>query len=611
MRIIKKIFVFLLVLVSISALAAYIFIKTFDLNKVKPQILAEARKALSREVNFDKISLAVSLRQGLSVQVNNLLIADDPAFGKAGFLSVKNIFVRMDVLGYILQKRVVISGIFIDSPRLVIIRNKDGSLNVQTIAHPAAIGKEASVPAQLSVPAIIPAVFISSLKGSNGVVTYIDRSFDPPVRLEINGLNFDLSQVSLTEAFPFFVEAAVLSAEKNFKVKGNLRVDLKTNDVTVTDLKAMCDFSGIQMEKIPVSFPMIKSEVLPSQMEGILVIALQQLTAGPQEIAFFPADVSWSQGSMKFKELASPVTHISLLGVINEKKIIVTKLFCSLGGGSINGSAVVNDYLTAQEFDIEAVYKDLKVEDLVSSDKTPVKAEGVVSGKLKFQGKGVSPEALKETLSGSVDLSVTSGKLRDINVLRTVLDKLSIIPGLSKKVEDGLPGSYRKILTQEDTVLSDMYLSFVIADGRLVLKDTVLGANEFMYKGSGEFGFDGTYALDGSFLIPAELSTRMVESVSDLGFLLNEDKQIYIPLKVSGKVGEPKFKVNIEYISKKLVTDQAKQQIFKAIDKYLGPKEEASSPANQTAPETTQSDTSQKVNTKDAINSILDKLLKK
>jgi len=415
----------------------------------------------------------------------------------------------------------------------------------------------------------------------------------------------------MTEAFLFLVEAAVLSANKNLKVKGNLRFDLKTNEMTVTDLQALSDLSGIPMEKIPLSFPMIKGETLPSQVGGILGISLQQLTASSRGIAFSPADVSWSEGSMKFKDIPASFTGLSLLGVVNEKKIIVTKLDGAVGQGRINGSGVINDYLMLQDFDIEAVFKDLNAQDLIPSDKTPVKAEGVISAKLKCKGKGLSTDALKETLSGSVDLTVVSAKLKDINVLRTVLDKISLIPGLTQKIEAGLPGSYRKILTQEDTVLSDMYLSMDIAGGRLTLKDASLGANDFQYKGNGELGFDGTYALDGSFLIPAELSARMVDSVSELGYLLNEEKQIYIPLKVSGKVGELKFKVNIEYISKKIVTDQAKQQILNAVDKYLGPKVEASGEAGQSAPEAAQSAESGKVNTREAIGSLLDKLLKK
>ncbi|MFA5117224.1 MAG: AsmA family protein [Candidatus Omnitrophota bacterium] len=611
MRILKKIFFFLFVLVVLAAFGAYIFVKTFDLNKVKPQIIAEAGRILGRQVNFDKISLTVTLRSGVGVLVHNLSIAEDPAFGKADFLNVKSIAVKIDVLGYILQKAVSISGILIDSPRLSIIRNKDGAFNVQTLTQPASPGKNTAAPAQASSPALLPAIFISSLQGHSGNVVYMDRTFDPAVRLEIADLSFDLSKVSMTEAFPFFIEASVLSADKNLKVKGNLRFDLKTSEVTVTDLNAQSELSGISLEKIPVSLPMVKAGALPSQLGGVLGITVRQLTASSGGAVFFPADVSLSDGNMRFKDIPAAFTGLSLLGVINEKKVIVTKFACAVGEGRINGSGEINDYLTFQDFSAQAQLKDLKAEDLIPIDKTPVKVEGVISGKLKCTGKGFSPEALKEALFGSADLTVSNGKLKDINVLRAVLDKIAIIPGLTQKVEAGLPGSYRKILTQEDTALSDMYLSMNIANGRLTLKDTLLGASEFQYKGSGDIGFDGTYALDGSFLIPAELSARMVDSVSELEYLLNEDKQIYLPLKISGKVGEFKLKVNIEYISKKIVTDQAKQQILKAVDKYLGPKGSASPDAGQVAPETAQSSESEKTSTKEAIGSLLEKLFKK
>jgi hypothetical protein len=44
---------------------------------------------------------------------------------------------------------------------------------------------------------------------------------------------------------------------------------------------------------------------------------------------------------------------------------------------------------------------------------------------------------------------------------------------------------------------------------------------------------------------------------------------VYIPLKISGKAGQPNFNVDAEYIAKRLLLNQAQQQLFKLFDKAL------------------------------------------
>ncbi len=98
----------------------------------------------------------------------------------------------------------------------------------------------------------------------------------------------------------------------------------------------------------------------------------------------------------------------------------------------------------------------------------------------------------------------------------------------------------------------------------------------------------------------------MVSGVSELQYLLNAEKQIYIPLKISGKAGEMKFKVDAQYIAQKIVANQATQQLFKAIDQAFGKKEPDSTGQNP-AP----SDSSNQSSTEDAVKNILGNIFKK
>jgi len=499
MKILKITLITFAVLVFAAITAAVIFVKTFDINRFKPQILSQAGKALNRRVDFEKASLGISLLHGLSLKISNLVIADDPAFQKGDFLTVKNISLAVDPLKYVFKKEVSVPAVFIDSPHLTIIRQKESSLNVQTLAQPAqgaANEKVNPVSASVSVQQDFPAILISSVKSGNGVITFIDRTSDSPLNLEISGLSFSLNDISLTKPFPFVIEAAVFSAKKNMKLEG--KVELSVNN----------------------------------------------LTAGAKGLT--------------------------------ARKIIMDKASLSIGQGVINATGVIDDYLSGQEYSFEADAENLAIQSLIAQDKSPVKIEGIASGKIKLKGRGFSPQALKSTLSGEGDISVTQAKLKNINVLRTVLDKISMIPVLAQKVERGLPERYKQKLEDKDTTLSDIKLPVILLNGQLAVNNAVMGSDEFIFAGSGQISFDTTYTVEGSFLIPQELSASMVTQVPELQYLLNTDNQIYIPLKVSGRAGQPNFIVDSGYITKQLLINQAKQQLLKALDKATGSKEQSS-----------------------------------
>jgi len=104
-KILKIIGISLAVLVILIVVACVIFIKTFDINRFKPQIIAQAKAVLSRDIDFERARLDISLRRGINVKVSNLSIADDRQFQQGDFLKVKKVSISLDVMGYLLQKK--------------------------------------------------------------------------------------------------------------------------------------------------------------------------------------------------------------------------------------------------------------------------------------------------------------------------------------------------------------------------------------------------------------------------------------------------------------------------------------------------------------------------
>ncbi|HOW42371.1 MAG TPA: AsmA family protein [Candidatus Omnitrophota bacterium] len=575
MKILKITLISLLALVVLVALAAVIFVATFDVNRYKPQIIAQASAALGRQVNFDRARLGISLTRGISLEISDLSIAEDPAFAAGDFCTVKDISLAVDALGFILRKKVNVPGVLIDTPRITIIRQKDGSMNVMTIAKPAQPAAQPVVAAtpQPGTPAALPAVLITSLQLKGGTVTYIDNSFEPAMKLAVNDLTVSLNGISLSEAFPFVVEAAVLSAQKNIRAEGKIRLDLKTNAVTVSDLKCQSELAQLQMAQLAAALPMVKDAPLPDSLKGQLTLTVGTLTAGAAGLGAVTGQVS-----------------------------------LAVGEGMITADGTLDAGQAQQNYAVNAQIKNFNLQEFMIQKSAPVKAEGIISGTMTAKGAGFTPEAIKTNLTGNADIAVTRARLKDINVLKAVLDKITILPGLAQQVQASLPEKYRQKFSQSDTSFLDMKLPVIIEKGRIVLRETVLGAEEFVFQGEGSAGFDGSYGMEGAFLIPADLSAAMTASVSQLQYLLNDQKQILIPLRISGAAaGKVEFKVDADYIARRLLENQAKQQIFRAIDKALG----TDQPAASDSGDGQQSGSGEASSTKEAVSQILGNIFKK
>jgi len=579
MKVWKILLIVTAVLTAILILAAVIFVNTFDINRYKPQIVSRASQALGRPVDFAKVSLAISLRQGISLKIADLRVGEDPAFGEGDFLAVKYASFGIDVLGFIFQKKVNLPSIFIDSPRITLIRSGDGSVNINKLGRLKEKDRGISVPSV----AALPALFISSVKVTGGTLIYVDRLFEPVLNFKIKDLGLLASRVSLTKSFPFTVEAAVLGEQKNVFLKGMARVDLQQGEFTISDLKGTADLSRILPEQIPLDFPMTKNLILPSSLKGEVVLSLSRMNVGAEGISALSAEVSLQKGSAQFKDMASGLEDMALSAKITEKDFLLEKASASLGKGSIEATAAVENYFLKQIYKMQARAENLSLADLIAQEKAPVKLAGTASWQLTLKGEGFSPSNINSNLSGQAEITLLKPVLKDINVLRTVLDKISVIPRLFKKIETNLPERFKQKIGQADTVFSDIRLPATIANGRLVVKDMLLQADEFVFKGQGEFGFDSAFSLEGAFLIPQDLSQAMVAAAEQLQYLLNADSQIYIPLKVSGNAAGMKFNVDPVYIAQKLLTEQSKEQIFKLIDKALGTKKDSGQPQEQNA----------------------------
>ncbi len=137
--------VVLLIIVLVVALPFFI-----NVNQYRGQIQAELQNRLNRPVQLGNMSLSVI---PLAVKVDNVTIGDDPTFhSNAPFAQVQQLDVHVGLFA-LLAKKIEVSSLTLEKPKIELIRNAAGVWNFSTLGHNAAPAAVPQAPPQPTAPA--------------------------------------------------------------------------------------------------------------------------------------------------------------------------------------------------------------------------------------------------------------------------------------------------------------------------------------------------------------------------------------------------------------------------------------------------------------------------
>jgi hypothetical protein len=204
--------------------AAIALPRLVDTPRVQAMIAAGAAQSIGRPVKFE--SLSVALFPLPSVELHKLEVAEDPQFGTAPFLTLETgrVYLKLRPL---LGGRVEFGDITLMRPRIALIQNAAGRLNVASLAPPAE-SRNAPRPGRSGGGGAggAGAAAVSQIKIAEGILTYVARGkgeTPPPYRVE--DLNLTLTG-QLTQ----------------LGVKGSLRV--KPGDLVVKLADGLVSLNG-------------------------------------------------------------------------------------------------------------------------------------------------------------------------------------------------------------------------------------------------------------------------------------------------------------------------------------------------------------------------------
>ncbi len=205
----------------VALLLSAVAIAALNLNRIlatqRPRIQSELSRVLAREVSFGE--LAISFRDGLGVEVSDLRIGEDPAFGKEDFVSAGEVVARA-ALWPALFGDLQIAQVRLVAPSVRLVRSARG-LSVDSLG-----GEKTAAPAKPSEdtgdsPGL--ALALANVSIENGSFRYVDFTSRPKADYEVQQLQFSAGNLSLVRPTAFELEAALLGSKAvNLWLEGEL-----------------------------------------------------------------------------------------------------------------------------------------------------------------------------------------------------------------------------------------------------------------------------------------------------------------------------------------------------------------------------------------------------
>jgi hypothetical protein len=213
--------------VVLVVLVAVVAVALFQLNgwlaRNREWIAAEVSRALGRQVTFDAVG--VTFGAGVAARIDDLRVADDPAYSSEPFLRARSVRVAVRLVPALFG-RIDVRYVVLDAPEVTVIRDRRGT-NVATLGGGGAPATREAPPAarepEPGPRALAPALLVASLRVQDGRLRYVDRTAAPPAEYTVEQLDVRVADVSPTTPVRLDVAAAVLGATgQNVKLDGKV-----------------------------------------------------------------------------------------------------------------------------------------------------------------------------------------------------------------------------------------------------------------------------------------------------------------------------------------------------------------------------------------------------
>ncbi len=208
---------------------------------------------------------------------------------------------------------------------------------------------------------------------------------------------------------------------------------------------------------------------------------------------------------------------------------------------------------------------------------------GILSAELTASARGSQAEDLQRTLSSAGYVTIDSGALKNKNLLRENLERITQIPGIGALFEFDLGPRFDVLLKSNDTQFDQFKTNYKISNQAVTLQSIELTHQDYAMGLKGSAGLDGFIDLKGSLVIGQVLSEAMLKKVKELSLILGPEGQLTIPFiyrgRVPGAVPQPDF----GNLAARTIQTVGAELLEQGLAQLLKPKKSSEEPVSQQA----------------------------
>jgi len=626
LKIVLIAFVFLFLLgILLIAGGTFYFVKNFDPNTLKPQIIENLENVLGRDVALKDIALNFSLKDGVDLSLKGFEISDDPKFSDQSFFSVEEVRLGVGILPFLQKRQILVSEVSLEKPQLHVVRDIQGFLNILSFdflkekkvasgEEPVSLKQESTSSIQMpsSALAALSALLIHDFDVRNASASFTDQTGQVGAGAKVNNLSLSISDFSLVKPFSFSGRAAIFGDKENFSLSGKVKIDLANLLLYLRDVSVDFDLSKLSAKEFEQISTALEVAGIIDPLKGKLNANIRVAEIGEKGISDLTMDASIKDAKVFVKKLKVPLENINAALEVKDGNVRVDKAGLSLGEGKVSFEGTISDYAQAQDYNFKLNINKIDIAKVINQKGQDVTLEGLVSADAQINGKGLVSLVSLRPQGGTNQLTIKEGRLTDINVLKIVLSKIDAIPGLAEKLESSLPQKYKEKLQDKDTPLNDALVQMHIQDGNIYIDKSKVESDAFLLEGQGVFDFDLNCKMQARLFVPKDLSNAMVETVEELNFLVDDNGQIMVPVNIGGQIPDGLWYMpDLSYIGQQFLKKQGRQELQKLLKKALGNDDEEESQADGQGSQAPNEEKKKEVGPEEQlITDLLDKILK-
>jgi AsmA protein len=231
----RKLLLIAAALVVLLVVAVFALPMLIDAERFRPMVEAEAKAALGRQISLGKLDF--SLLSG-GVVVNDVSIADDPAFSRDAFLTAKSLKVGVEIWPMITSREVHVNSVSLEQPQINLVRSASGKWNFDSFGATANQKRANDAAGTKAAPSNFS---VQNLRIEHGRVNIVQAS----KKRTYDDVNVTLKNFSNTSVFPFEVDASTPGG-------GTVKLDgeagpIAAGDVTQTPMHANMKVEGLDL----------------------------------------------------------------------------------------------------------------------------------------------------------------------------------------------------------------------------------------------------------------------------------------------------------------------------------------------------------------------------